>query len=116
VRQGGVIILAAECREGFGNQIFEAWMTEGRSPDERLERIQKRFVLGGHKAAAVATVQKRCDVYLVSALPGDLVRRCGLTPFEELNTAVESALGRLGNNASLLVMPQGGSILPVREP
>jgi len=116
VRDGGILILVAECAEGLGNQTFESWMTGMSSPDEILDRIQQEFVLGGHKAAAVASVLKRATVYMVSALPADLVRRCGLVPFANLDTALTSALERLGPEPSVLALPQGGSILPVVEP
>ncbi|MBU0705323.1 MAG: nickel-dependent lactate racemase [Chloroflexi bacterium] len=113
VRDGGILILVAECLEGLGNQTFEAWMTGASSPDDLLERIQQEFVLGGHKAAAVAAVLKRVQVYLVSALPDELVQRCGMVPFDNLTTALDAALDEMGPDAGVLVMPQGGSILPV---
>jgi nickel-dependent lactate racemase len=112
VRQGGIIVLVAECREGYGNQTFETWMSEARSPDALLDRIQQEFVLGGHKAGAVAAVLKRAKVYLVSTLPADSVQRCGLLPFDDVVKAMEAALGRAGPGASIIVLPQGGSILP----
>ncbi len=116
VRDGGVLILAAECPEGFGNTVCEAWLTGAHSPDEVLARIQRGFVLGGHKAAAIAAVQKRAKVFLVSALPEELVRRCHMAPFASLDAALAEALGTLGAAARVLVLPQGGSILPrVRE-
>jgi lactate racemase len=69
--------------------------------------------LGGHKAAAIAAVQKRASIYLVSALPQDLVRRCHMAPFDTPDQALEAAFGALGATAGLLVLPQGGSILPL---
>ena len=113
VRPDGIIILVAECIEGFGNQTFETWMTEARSPDDLLERIQREFVLGGHKAAAVARSMKRAMIALVSALPPDLMRSMGFYPFESLEEALRFALDRLGASATLSVMPEGGSVLPV---
>ena len=113
LKPGGILILVARCEEGFGNQTFENWLTTAHSPEELLERIQQDFVLGGHKAAAIAAVQSRARVYLVSALPRDVVQRCGLAPFADAPTALEAALAELGRDASLLVLPHGGSILPV---
>ncbi len=113
VREGGIVILVAECGEGYGNRTFEAWMMEARSPQEVLDRIQREFVLGGHKAAAIASILKRAAVYLVSALPAESVRRGGLVPFHDLDEAVEMALGEVGPEASVIVLPRGGSLLPV---
>ncbi len=111
VRAGGALILVAECPEGLGNRTFEAWLT-GATPGELLARIQQEFVLGGHKAAAVAAVLQRASVYLVSALPAVLVQQCGMAPFGDLGQAVAAAFAQLGPEARVLVLPQGGSILP----
>jgi nickel-dependent lactate racemase len=113
VRDGGTIILAAECGEGLGNRTFETWIHNASSPNDWLRWIQRQFLLGGHKAAAIARVLERADVSLVSALPADIVRRCGMVPFERLDLALEAALVRLGPGARILAMPQGGSILPL---
>jgi nickel-dependent lactate racemase len=113
VRPGGIIILVAECPEGLGNRTFEHWMTSLSSPEEILDRIQQEFVLGGHKAAAVASVLKQAQIYLVSALPANLVRSCGLVPFGDPGKALERAFDELGRALSVLVMPQGGSVLPL---
>lgn len=113
VREGGTLILMAECPEGLGNATFEAWMTTGGSPDDLLAKIQQEFVLGGHKAAAVAAVLNRASIYLISALPEELVRRMGMTPFATVEGALAAAQSALGDDASILVMPQGGSVLPL---
>jgi nickel-dependent lactate racemase len=113
VREGGIVVLVAECGEGYGNRTFEAWMMEAHSPQEVLDRIQREFVLGGHKAAAIASILKRAAVYLVSALPAESVRRGGLVPFHDLDEAMEMALGEVGPEASVIVLPRGGSLLPV---
>jgi len=115
VRDRGIIILVAECGEGLGNQTFETWMREARSPDEVLDRIQREFVLGGHKAAAIAAVLKRAEVYLVSALTPDQAQCCGMVPFDDLGGAMEAALDKTGSAAKVIVLPQGGSVLQVVE-
>ncbi len=113
VKDGGVVILAAECIEGLGTRTFEEWLMSAKSPDDLIRRIQDQFVLGGHKAAAIAMVQKNADVFLVSAIPTETVQRCGLIPFDSLQAALDEALRRKGDKASILALPQGGSTLPM---
>jgi nickel-dependent lactate racemase len=113
VRDGGIIILVAECREGFGNETFEDWMMEGRSPGQVLERLQQEFVLGGHKAAAIAKVLKRAQVSLVSRMQPASLHRCGLVPFNAVDQALEEALAEIGPEARVIVLPEGGSTVPV---
>jgi len=112
VRPEGIIILVAKCREGLGNQTFQTWMMEASRPEDVLQRIQKEFILGGHKAAAIASVLLRARVYLVSGLPNELARQCGFSPFDNVNEALKAALGKIGPTAEVIVLPQGGSILP----
>ncbi|MBN1148217.1 MAG: nickel-dependent lactate racemase [Anaerolineales bacterium] len=112
VRDGGALILVAECPEHIGHPVFERWMLEAASPQEILERIRREFVLGGHKAAAIAAIESRADLYLVSAMPEALARRLFTTPFASPQQALEAALEKLGANSQVLVLPQAGSVLP----
>lgn len=112
VRDGGIVILAAECREGFGNATFEEWITTADSPRDLIDRIQREFVLGGHKAAAFAAIQERATIYLVSALPPDRVRRANMVPFENLQNALETAFGQVKRSAQVTVLPQASLVVP----
>jgi nickel-dependent lactate racemase len=76
-----------------------------------IERIERDFQLGGHKAAAIALVLKDADVYLVSELDPALVRSMFLTPFASAQAAFDEALTKMGPGASVLAMPYGGSTL-----
>lgn len=114
VKKGGVIILAGCCTEGLGERVFEEWMTAAKQPGELIERIGREFRLGGHKAAAIAMVLEKADIYLVSEMQPDFVRSIFLTPFDSVQAAFDAALAKLGKDASVLVMPFGGSTLPVK--
>jgi nickel-dependent lactate racemase len=116
VRKGGVIVLAAECGEGLGNRTFEEWMIEAPSTEAILARIQREFALGGHKAAAIAGVLQEAHVYLVSELPHETVRRCGMIPFDDLDAALAAAFHQTGDTARVVALPQAGSVLPSVNP
>jgi nickel-dependent lactate racemase len=111
VRTGGVIVWVAECREGLGNTTFEQWMV-GASADAILQRIQQDFVIGGHKAAAIASIQKRVRILLVSGLPPALVRNCGMEPYADVAAALMAARAACGSTARIIVIPEGASLVP----
>ena len=113
VRDGGIIIWTAECSEGFGNATFETWLRQASSPEEILDRIQGEFVLGGHKAAAVATVLQRARIFLVSSLSAESVGKSGLVVFRDLEEALQKAFTELGEEAKVMVLPRGGSVFPM---
>ena len=61
-------------------------------------------------------VLEHADIYLVSEMPDELVRKCFLTPFSSVQAALDAAYKKLGPTASVLAMPYGGSTLPVVQP
>lgn len=112
VRDGGALILAAECREGWGNKTFESWMLAAKSPEDVLLRIRQDFQLGGHKAAGIAKIVSRVKVHLASGLPGEQAEKMFMTPQRDLQSALEAALADLGPESTVLVLPLAGSIIP----
>jgi nickel-dependent lactate racemase len=108
VKDGGSIILVAECSEGYGNRVFEEWLEYDRN--EVTEKFKSGFVMGGHKAALIAALSKRLDLYLVSSLPDEIVKRAYFIP-ATLDGALEAALAKHGEKAKIIVMPYGGSTL-----
>ena len=112
VKKGGIIVLVGSCKEGLGEHVFEEWMTHAPTAGSMIERIERDFQLGGHKAAAIAMVLENADIYLVSELSPELVLGIFLTPFSSAQQALDAAFAKLGGNANVLVMPYGGSTLP----
>ena len=112
VRDGGIIVLVGSCKEGLGEKTFEEWLISAEKPADLIDRIKREFKLGGHKAAAIAMVQQRADIYLVSEMDPELVKSLFMSPFATVQQAYDAAAAKLGENASVLVMPYGGSTLP----
>ncbi len=113
VRPGGTIILVGSCKEGLGEGVFEQWIREARRPEDLIERVQAHFQLGGHKAAAIAMVLQEAEVYLVSEMDPAMVKRVFLRPFGTVQEALDAAMAKHGPDATVLVMPHGGSTLPL---
>lgn len=112
VRDGGVIVLIGSCKEGLGEKTFQQWIEEATCPKDLIDRVQADFKLGGHKAAAIAMVLENADVYLVSEMLEELTKKCFLTPFSSAQQALDAAFAKLGQEATVLAMPYGGSTLP----
>ena len=116
VKEGGIIILVGECKEGYGEATFEAWVKEAQCADDLIERIHREFRLGGHKAAAIAQVTKKASVYLVSSLPAEMTEKLYMKPYTDLQTAFDDAMAVKGENARVYCMTVGGTTLPCFEP
>lgn len=113
VKDGGTIILVGACQEGLGQKVFEEWITTAQKPSDLVKRVRDDFKLGGHKAAAIAMVLQKADIKLVSEMDADFVKSIFLEPYDNLQAALEDALKQHGPDASIIVMPYGGSTLPV---
>ena len=90
-------------------------MNEAESPQSLVDRIGREFKLGGHKAAAMATVMvnRKVNVSLVSEMDADAVSKMFMTPFNNVQDAVDAAIAKHGNEATIIVMPFGGATLPI---
>lgn len=112
IKHGGTIILIGSCKEGLGEKVFEEWLTTAPTAHSLIERIQREFRLGGHKAAAIAMVLENADIYLVSDMQDELVRKLFMKPYHTVQEAYDAAVQKHGKNATVLAMPYGGSTLP----
>ena len=113
VKNGGVIILIASCKEGLGNVTFENWLLQARQPSDLIDRIKSDFQLGGHKAAAISMVLQSADIYLVSEINDITKERIFLRHFQTAQDALNAAFEKLGQDATVLAMPFGSSTLPM---
>jgi nickel-dependent lactate racemase len=112
VKDGGSVILVAQCREGLGNPVFEEWLKFSR--DEVIEKFKSGFVMGGHKAALLASMSEKIDLYLVSSLPDDMVRKAYFIP-ATLESALRRSLEKYGTYPKIIIVPYGSSTLITGE-
>jgi len=115
LKDGGAIILAAECPEGLGEKVFEHWIHEAQDKQELVDRLDYAFEIGGHKAGILAKLTQKADVYLVSELQKEIVERAFLLCSRNLEEALQATLNKHGPNARIIVMPFGAYTLPRLE-
>jgi len=113
VKRGGVIILAAECPEGHGNQVFYDWMVKFDNLGAIEREIKRNFVLGGHKAYYLMKALQKVEIILVSAMPDYYSTNIfKLKTARAVNDALNEAFKIVGKNARVWVMPCGNYTLP----
>ena len=115
VKDGGTIILAAECREGVPTgSACEKLLHSAPNPAALLERLARapEPVPDQWQVQIQALVQQRARVLLYSAMPDDAVRAAHLAPCHDIARAVsEIGAGREGA-ARVAVLPQGPLTIP----
>ena len=114
VRPGGSVILAAECREGAGDDLYEAWMAAAESPQDVVTRFeQEGFRMGAHKAFLFARSMLKAQTYLVSSgVPPEQARKLHLMPAVTVEDALALALQDAGDPPRVGIMPRASSTIP----
>lgn len=108
VKRGGVIILVAECAEGYGNEVFYEWMTKFKDVKSIEKEIKKRFVIGGHKAYYLLKALQKNHIFLVSTMPDYYATNVfKLRTARALNDALQEAFKIAGKNTKIWVVPHG---------
>ena len=82
-KPGGLIVLAAECREGAGSEGFLNFMNNVNDlADIFTEFAAREFSVGPHKAFQIARILERNPVYLHASVNPEMTSRLFLTPID----------------------------------
>ena len=108
---GGVLILLAECPDGFGSPHFFPWFRH-QDPDALERELRVNYQIYGQTAHAVLTKTRACRVILVSSLPPEDVEAMWMIPASTLPDAIRTAKAILGELPVPLVIPDAGYVLP----
>ena len=105
-KDGGTIILLAECSDGLGRPDFLKWFEESDSR-ALAARLVNGYEVNGQTAWALLTKAERFRVCLVSELPPDDVKRLRMIPVLTISEALEHA-----GSGDGFIMPRGAAVLP----
>ncbi len=112
VRDGGTIIMAAECSEGVPDgSPHEALLTSVANSEDLLQKINQadQTIAEQWQGHIQAMIQSRAEILLYSSLDDPTVRRSLLTPCSDITAEVRSRIGATGRVA---VLPQGPLTIP----
>jgi nickel-dependent lactate racemase len=112
LKEGGILILVAKCRMGVGDESFVNLLSSASSPKDALDRIEKGFVLGYHKAAKMAEIGLWAQTWAVTDLEPQLLEKIFIRPFSSLQAAVDTARKEKGKDAKVLVLLDGSLTIP----
>jgi nickel-dependent lactate racemase len=112
LRPGGTAILIAACPDGFGHDNFYHWF-EHQDLAEFEAALRLNYEIYGQTAHATLSKARSCRVILVSELGLAETRRMGMEKAEDLDAALRMAYERLPANPRTVIIPDGGSVLPV---
>lgn len=111
-KDGSVLILLSQCVEGLGAKEFMQWF-KYETLDDMETALKQNFTVPGYAAYKTLYAAKTRKVLLLSSLDDDVVKKFGITPVKSLDEAVKIAYKLAGENPNVVLMPYGGSTLPV---
>src|SRR5262245_15107386 len=106
-KEGGSIILLAECKDGLGRPDFLKWF--GEADSRALEALLRTgYEVNGQTAWSLLGKAERFRVYLVSELPDQEVREMRMIPAR----SIDHALAEMAQDGSGFILPRGAALLP----
>jgi len=112
LREGGVMILLAQCRDGYGHPGFLKWFRFDNLTEFEAE-LRLNYEINGQTAFSAMQKCRRFQIILVSELPPDEVVSMGMIPVASLSEAIERAELILDKDYHCYIFPDGGIMLPV---
>jgi len=89
---GGILLLIAKCPGGVGHTTFADLLSSAVDPQDALKQIEKKYVLGYHKAAKIAEVAQWASIWGVTSLSPELLQSIFIRPFSSIQEALDEAI------------------------
>jgi nickel-dependent lactate racemase len=118
VSEGGLIISASRCNDGFPNHgNFRKMLLEHSSPEKMLETIHSPgfSTYDQWQVQLFALILQRARVGLHSEIAPDDVRSAHLEPITDITATISEELKSIGRDVPVAILPEGPMTVPYLE-
>lgn len=116
VKPGGLIICAAECRDGMPDHgLYAELLRSADSPRQLMNSLlgSEETMPDQWQVQVQARIQQTARVMLrTDGLSDAEIRMAHLEPCDDISDAVESELARIGSDGRVCVLPEGPQTIP----
>lgn len=112
LKPGGVLILAAACPEGIGNDAFARLLAASDSPGTAIRSIRGSYRLGHHKAARIASLVQTARLWAVTELCEEVLLPLFIQKKSDVQSALDEAV-RLKPGGDVLIVRAAACTVPV---
>ena len=111
LRDGGRLVLVAECTAGVGSDYIERWLGY---PDagSMLEAIHSAYTLNSQTAYSLKTIAASASVFVKSKLQGASIETIGCHPVTTWPDTLEEIVGDISPDETVYVIPRAANTLP----
>lgn len=109
-REGGVILIATECLEGFGSEEYRAVFEHATTPQAFIEKLMKKefFLPDQWCAQETYQVMLKNEIWIhTQGIDAQTLERFHFKPAPDLNQAIGKLLDRFGQQARWAIVPDG---------
>jgi len=113
-KEGGVILMATECPEGFGSDEYREVFDHAASPRVFIDKIMNKdfFVLDQWCAQETYQVRLKNEIWLhTDGIDAETLEKFHFQPVDQLETAIEQLLERFGPDAHWAIVPDGPMLI-----
>jgi nickel-dependent lactate racemase len=116
LRDGGAIILTAECRTGFGSKPFQQFIEANLSAEKIIHEFQNMpFAIGPHKAYQLAVQARDFRLLLVSTIEPNPGLHSLLYQTASVQEALEICTTFLSPSARIAILPYATHVIHHHE-
>jgi nickel-dependent lactate racemase len=114
-KQGGTIILASECRDGVGHEVFQKYMSFGKDPQEVLNQVKTdEPVEDQDNIQILARILSKYKVMIVTdGVDPETVRAMKMEYAKSVEDALRSCGVPAREELRVVIIPGGPYVLPV---
>jgi len=119
VKNGGVIIIVSECRDGLGgHRDFYNLFKENSSPEKVLDYIKRNEPIRDQwQAQILARILLKANIFIVSDMDKNILYDLNLVPFENIEDALDEAYNVVGKKSPrIIIIPEGPYTIPYLKP
>lgn len=116
VKEGGTIIVAAECAEGIGGQDFTETLLGLDDLEAFVERTRdpRFFVPDQWQIHELQKAVGKAEILMFTeGIPAAELARLFVTPISSVEDGIRQAIEKHGFRARIIVMPKGPYVIPV---
>ena len=114
----GIIILVSKCRDGIGEATFLDLLSQADTHQDVFDLIDDEYKLGYHKAAKMAQIGIHAQIWAVTDLDDEIIKKALMKPYSSMQSALDDAVETIktdGRQPRIIVMPSGSLTIPSIE-
>ncbi|MFB0543222.1 MAG: nickel-dependent lactate racemase [Candidatus Bathyarchaeia archaeon] len=113
LKEQGIIILVSGCREGIGPSEFYDLLSKTSRPSQVYGIVERNYRLGYHKAVKLAEILEQNEIWAVTKLSRETLKKAFIRSLGSVQEAVNEALRAKGEDTKILFIMDAAITVPI---